>query len=248
MDVLAIDFDENSSLKSEFSNSETSESNFFNLMDWNSTCEKNVSTESSESPTESFESSIESSCEIDSNISYGNDDNREINQSFDVFSSEAETDFESDCLDPKNIETISDHSDITLGEFTKIYLLLIEQAGIQDHQSKKIYRLFHELFPKLPMTYNKFTKIIRTKNSMAQKACLICKKLIGEQNCDSLECIKKKKIDPYSKYDDPVFIKFDFIQHLKYVLEDKWVKIIEYKGKKIIYCIFTVKRFIDHSI
>ena len=25
----------------------------------------------------------------------------------------------------------------------------------------------------------------------------------------------------------------DFIQHLKYVLEDKWVKIIEYKGKKI---------------
>jgi hypothetical protein len=42
MDNLAIDFDENSSLKSDFSNSETSESNF--LMDWNSTCEKNVST------------------------------------------------------------------------------------------------------------------------------------------------------------------------------------------------------------
>ena len=42
-----------------------------------------------------------------------------------------------------------------------------------------------------------------------------------------------KKIDPYSKYDDPVFIKFDFIQHLKYVLEDKWVKIIEYKRKKM---------------
>ena len=83
------------------------------------------------------------------------------------------------------------------------------------------------------MTYNKFTKIFRTKNSMAQKACLICKKLIGEQNCDNLECIKMKKINPYSKYDDPVFIKFDFIQHLKYVLEDKWVKIIEYKGKKM---------------
>jgi hypothetical protein len=47
--------------------------------------------------------------------------------------------------------------------FTKIYLLLIEQAGIQDLLSKKIYRLFHELFPKFPMTYNKFTKIWNKK-------------------------------------------------------------------------------------
>jgi hypothetical protein len=46
-----------------------------------------------------------------------------------------------------------------LQKFTKIYLLLIEQAGIQDLLSKKIYRFFHELFPKFPMTYNKFTKI-----------------------------------------------------------------------------------------
>jgi hypothetical protein len=57
--------------------------------------------------------------------------------------------------------------------FTKIYLLLIEQAGIQDLLFKKIYRLFHELFPKFPMTYNKLQKS-GTKNSMAQKVCLIC--------------------------------------------------------------------------
>ena len=44
-----------------------------------------------------------------------------------------------------------------------MYLLLIEQAGIQDLLSKKIYRLFHELFPKFPMTYNKFTKIWNKK-------------------------------------------------------------------------------------
>jgi hypothetical protein len=123
----------------------------------------------------------------------------------------------------------------------------MDQAGIQDHQSKKVFSLFKELMPNLPVTYSKFTNIFRIKKCLSQKACLVCKKLLEKQSCENSECIKKKKIKPLSNYagQHPIFIKFEFIQHLKYMLEDKWLNIIEYKGKKSIK-LGTIYRMTPH--
>ncbi len=83
--------------------------------------------------------------------------------------------------------------------------------------------------PNLPITYNKFSKVFRIKKAEAQKACLICKKIILETTCLNEDCTHKKKIKPNLKYSDPLFINFDLIQHMKYVLEDKWMLIQECK-------------------